>query len=55
MAGITFVAGKVQGSIDVDGQIGIDLDQAVVPALVPVVAAPRLVGDVLNLEILVLG
>src|SRR4029079_12769778 len=35
---------------DVNRQVGIYLDQAVVIALIPVVATPRLVGDVFDLE-----
>jgi hypothetical protein len=50
MAGIAFVAGEVDRAIDVDRQVGVDLDQAAEVALVPVVAAPRLVGDVLDGE-----
>jgi hypothetical protein len=50
VAGIAFVAGEIHGAIDVNGQIGIDLDQAPEVALIPVVAAPGLVGDVLDRE-----
>ena len=53
MARIAFVAGEVDRAIDVDRQVGVDLDQAAEVALVPVVAAPRLVGDVLDGEVLV--
>ena len=52
MAGIAFVTGEIEGAVDVDRQIGIDLDEAAVVALVPVVATPRLAGHVLDLEAL---
>ena len=52
MARVALVAGEIDRAIDVDRQIGIDLDQAAEVALVPVVAAPRLVGDVLDGEVL---
>ena len=50
VARISLVAGQIDRAIDVDRKVGVDLDQAVVIALVPVVAAPRLVGDVLDSE-----
>ena len=52
MTRIAFVARQVDRAIDVDRQIGVDLDQALEVALIPVVAAPRLVGDVLDREAL---
>ena len=48
VAGIAFVTREVDGAVDVDRQVGIDLDQAPVVALVPVVAAPALAGDVFD-------
>ena len=53
MAGIALVAGEVDRAVDVDRQVGVDLDQAAEPALIPVVAAPRLVGHVLDGELFV--
>ena len=50
MSRITFVAGEIDGAIDVDRQIGIDLDEAAIVALKPVVAAPRLVRHVFDRE-----
>src|SRR5438874_526360 len=53
MAGIAFVAGEAQGSLDQDRKIGVDLDEAMGVALIPVVSSPDLVGDVLQREALV--
>src|SRR6476620_654755 len=53
MARVALVTGEIDGTIDVDRQARVDLDDAVVFALVPVVTAPRLVGDVLDDELLV--
>src|SRR6185369_2156168 len=50
MTGVAFVAGQVDRSIDVDRQVGVDLDQTAVVPLIPVVAAPALAGDVLDRE-----
>jgi hypothetical protein len=47
------VAREVDRAVDVDRQIGVDLDQAAEITLVPVIATPRLVGDVLDREPLV--
>src|SRR6185312_9391840 len=47
---ISLVAGEVHRTVDEDRQVRVDLDEAVEAALVPVVAAPRLVGDVLDDE-----
>ena len=49
---IALVAGQIDGAVDVDRQVGVDLDQAAEVALVPVVAAPRFVGHVLDGELL---
>ena len=51
--GVALMAREVHGPVDVDRQIGVYLDDAAESALVPVVAAPRLVGDVLHRETLV--
>ena len=51
--GVALVARQVDGAIDIDRQIGVDLNQAAIVALIPVVAAPGLVGDVLDREALV--
>ncbi len=53
MAGVPLVARQVDGAIDVNRQIGVDLDQAAIVALIPVVATPRLVRHVLDGEALV--
>src|SRR5712671_3628403 len=50
VAGIALVAREIDGAVDIDRQIRVDLDQAAVVALIPVVAAPRLVRDVLDRE-----
>ena len=55
VSGIAFVRREVDGAIDVDGKIRVDLDDASVPALVPVVAAPRLVRHVFDRKALVVG
>ena len=39
---------EIDRAIDVDRQVGIDLDQAAIVALIPVVTAPRFVRDVLD-------
>ena len=49
------MTGEIDRAIDEDRQLGVDLDQAVEPALVPVVAAPGLPGDVFQLELLARG
>ena len=53
MARIAFVAREIDRAVDVNRQIGVDLDQAPKVALIPVVAAPRLAGHVLDGEPLV--
>ena len=50
MSRVAFVAREVDRAVDVNRQIGIHLDQASIVALIPVVAAPRLVGDVFDGE-----
>ena len=55
MPRISFVAREVDRAVDINRQIGVDLNQAAEVALVPVVPAPRLVGDVLDREPLVGG
>jgi hypothetical protein len=47
------VAGEVDRPVDEDRQVRVDLDQAVEVSLVPVVAAPRLAGHVLDHEALI--
>src|SRR4051794_16713808 len=54
VARITLVRCEVDCAVDVDRQVGIDLDDALVTALVPVVAAPRLVAHVFNREALLI-
>ena len=46
---------KVQRPVEEDRQVGVDLDDAAVVALIPVVAAPRLVVHVLQRERLAVG
>src|SRR5580765_8829788 len=53
MSRVALVTGQVDGPIDVNREVGVDLDQAAKPSLIPVVAAPRLVRDVLDREFLV--
>ena len=55
MARIAFVTRQIDRAIDVDRQIGVDLNQAAVIALIPVVAAPRFVCDVFDGECFVGG
>ena len=52
MARVSFVTTQIYGALDVGRQIRIDLNQAEVIALIPVVAAPRLVIDELDFEVL---
>ena len=51
MPGIALVTGEIDRAVDEDRQVRVDLDQAVKVALIPVVAAPRLAGDVLDREL----
>lgn len=46
------MAGEVDGAVDRDREVGVDLDEALVVSLVPVVGAPGLAGDVLDREAL---
>src|SRR5687768_9907554 len=50
MAGVSLVAGQIDGAIDEDRQIGIDLNETLEVPLVPVVSAPGFVRDVLEGE-----
>ena len=50
MPRIAFVAAEVDGPADPDRKIGVDLDEAVGIALVPIVAAPALAGDELEVK-----
>ncbi len=52
VARVPLVACKIDGTIDVDRQVRIDLDETAVVALVPVVAAPRLFRDEFHREAL---
>ena len=52
VTGIALVAREIDRAVDVDRQVRVDLDQAPVVALIPVVAAPALAGDVLDAETL---
>ncbi len=52
VARISLVAGQVHRAVDEDRQVRVDLNETVEAALVPVVAAPRLVGDVFDDEAL---
>ncbi len=46
MARVALVTRQIDGPVDEHRQVGVDLDEALVAALVPVVGAPRLVLDV---------
>ena len=48
VAGIGFVTGHLQCAIDRPREIGVDLDEAVQPALIAAEGAPRLVADVFD-------
>ncbi len=48
VAGIPLVAREIDGAVDVDRQVRVDLDQAAIAALVPVVTAPWLVLHVFH-------
>ena len=48
VAGVAFVTREIDRPVDVDRQVSVDLNQAAIPALVPVVAAPWFIGDVLD-------
>jgi len=54
MAGIALVAAKIDGAADEDRQIGVDLDQALILALIIIIAAPALAGDKFHFEIFAL-
>src|SRR5687768_18217541 len=51
MPRIPLVTREVHGAIDIDRQVCVDLNQTLVVPLIPVVAAPRLVSDELELEL----
>ena len=53
VTGVALVRGQIDGPINVDRQIGVHLDDAAIIALVPIVTAPRFIGDVFNCEIFV--
>ena len=55
MAGITFVAAELDRAVYEDRQIGVDLDQTLIAALIPILGAPAVAGHKLNLEVLVGG
>jgi hypothetical protein len=44
----TFVGREVDGAVNVDGQVGVELDARVVRALIVVVTTPRLVPHIRN-------
>ena len=50
VAGVALVRGQVDGAVDEDGQVRVDLDQALQIALVPVVATPGLARHVFQRE-----
>src|SRR5690242_14107776 len=54
MAGIAFMAAQVHGAIDRDRLIGVDLDLALIAALVIIVGAPALMIDESEREVLAL-
>ena len=51
MSGVTFVGGEVDRAIDEDRQIGVDLDEAVEIAFLPIVTAPRFIGHVSTVKL----
>src|SRR5581483_11874762 len=53
MSRVTLVRSQINRAIDVNRKIGIYLNNAVVMPLVPVIAAPRFIGDVFNSEIFI--
>src|ERR1043166_5141240 len=53
MARITLMRREIDSAIDVAGQIGVHLNDAVEIALVPIVTAPWFIGHVFHREILV--
>ena len=55
MAGVALVTRQIDRTVDIDRQVGVDLDQTAEVALIPVVAAPRLVSHVLDGEALTDG
>ncbi len=48
MAGIAFVRGQIDGAININRQIGVYLDDTAIISLVPIVSAPRFIGDVFD-------
>ena len=50
VSGIAFMAPKIDSSVDDDRQVRIDLNQADIIALVPVVPTPWLVGNIPKVE-----
>ena len=50
VAGVSFVAGQVNGSFDINGKIGIELNKAVTIALEIVVARPWFIVYIFNPE-----
>jgi hypothetical protein len=50
VAGIAFVAAEIDGAADADRQVGVDLDEAGVIALIIIVAGPALAGDELQVK-----
>src|SRR3546814_8766976 len=55
VAGIAFVAAEVERAREADRQIGVDLDQAVIAALIIIIAAPALVGHEFEAEAFAFG
>ena len=53
MAGIAFVAAELDRAVYEDGQIGVDLDQTLIAALIPIGGAPAVACHKLHLEVLV--
>ena len=54
VAGIAFVAAQIDSAAEADRQIGVDLDEAAIIALIIIVAGPALAGDEFQRECLAL-
>ena len=53
MAGITFMAAYVNSTVNKYIDVGIDLDEALIIAFVPIVSIPGFVGDKFQFEIFI--
>jgi hypothetical protein len=53
MPRIAFVAAELDRAVDDDGKVGVDLDQTLIAALIPIVGARALARHKLHLDVLV--